>query len=300
MDEIALVKLQPLMRLSEGNPKVVIALLDGPVDISHPNLSHETILSLPGKVDPNCSGERSTACEHGTSVASILSAKRGSAAPAICPKCTLLVRPVFSEYPRWSEQIPRTTLTELAHAIIDCIHAGARIINISAAAERPSAAMQRIMEEALDYACQEGVLVFAAAGNQGTLGSSLITRHSWVVSVSACDSRGEPLGFSNLGASISRNGLMAPGIDITTLSVDGRNSKFSGTSAAVPFVSGTAALLWSVFPQTDANSIRFALLSDRTRRARTVVPAVLDALVALKFLERQHGQNILTREKTAI
>ena len=47
----------------------------------------------------------------------------------------------------------------------------------------------------------------AAAGNQGTLGSSAITRHPWVIPVVACDLRGRPMNESNLGSSIGRRGL---------------------------------------------------------------------------------------------
>ena len=76
---------------------------------------------------------------HGTFVAGILCAKRGSAAPAICPACTLLTRPIFSETTSANEPIPSATPEELAAAIIECIDAGARLVNVSAAlAQLPS------------------------------------------------------------------------------------------------------------------------------------------------------------------
>ena len=84
-----------------------------------------------------CTQADSTACLHGTFVAGILSAKRNGSAPAICPDCTLLVRPIFSEATPGPEHMPSATPTELAAAIIECIDAGARVINLSLALAQP-------------------------------------------------------------------------------------------------------------------------------------------------------------------
>ena len=75
----------------------------------------------------------------------------------------------------------------LAAAIIECIDAGARVINLSLALAQPSTNGEQSLEEALNQAVKRGVIVVAAAGNQGTLGSSAITRHPWVIPVVACD-----------------------------------------------------------------------------------------------------------------
>jgi hypothetical protein len=60
----------------------------------------------------------------------------------------------------------------------------------------------------------------AAAGNQGTLGSTAITRHLWVIPVVAYDLQGRPMDQSNLGSSIGRRGLGAPGDRITSLGAE--------------------------------------------------------------------------------
>src|SRR5688572_20769656 len=86
--------------------------------------------------------------------------------------------------------MPSTTPAELATAILACIEAGARVINLSSALVGPTSHGQRELAEAPDYALQRGVLVVAAAGNQGILGSSTITRHPWVIPVVAYDRRG--------------------------------------------------------------------------------------------------------------
>jgi hypothetical protein len=98
MDPLDLVGLTPLMELSSGSSEVVLALMDGPVTMSHPDLAGGSAREAPGsKLRGSCAQTSSAACLHGTFSAGILSAKRGSPAPAICPGCTLLVRPIFKE-----------------------------------------------------------------------------------------------------------------------------------------------------------------------------------------------------------
>ena len=94
---------------------------------------------------------------------------------------------------------------------------------------------------------RRGAIVVAAAGNQGALGGFAITRHPWVIPVTACDNRGMPISESNLGGSIGRRGLAAPGDAVTSLSAAGQVLTFGGTSVAAPFVTGAIALLWSEF-----------------------------------------------------
>jgi subtilisin family serine protease len=86
-----------------------------------------------------------------------------------------------------SEQTPCASPQELVAAIFQCIDAGARVINLSLALAEPSAKREPFLEEALNQAARRSVIVVAAAGNQGTLGSSAITRHPWVIPVIACE-----------------------------------------------------------------------------------------------------------------
>ncbi len=143
---------------------------------------------------------------------------------------------------------------------------------------------EQSLEEALNLAVRRGVLVVVAAGNQGTLGSSAITRHPWVIPVVACDLRGRPLNESNLGSSIGRRGLCAPGDAITSLSAEGPPLTLGGTSVAVPFVTGTIALLWSEFPAATAAHIKLAMSQTAAPRRASVVPPLLDAATAYQVL----------------
>src|ERR1039457_6116141 len=196
MNPLDLIKLTPLMNITNGDARIKVALIDGPVAMDHPGLAGENIQALSGKFSGACSLGSSTACKHGTFVAGILSGKRNSTAPAICPSCTLLVRPIFAESASPNGEMPSATPQELAGAILDCIESGARIINLSAALAQPSAKGEQELERALDYSAQRGVIVVAAAGNQGNIGSSAITRHRWVIPVVACHLNGRPLGLS--------------------------------------------------------------------------------------------------------
>ena len=284
MCPLDLVKLAALMERTSGSPEIKIGLIDGPVAVGHADLASDHVLEITGTTHATCTKANSTACLHGTFVAGILSAKRNSPAPAICPNCTLLLRPIFTETISGSEQIPSATPLELATAIVDCVDAGAKVINLSLALARPSTRGENALQAALDRAMNFGVIVAAAAGNQGTLGSSAITRHPWVIPVAACDLSGRPMNGSNLGSSIGRRGLRSPGDRITSLASEGRSLTFGGTSVAVPFVTGTIALLWSEFPTATASQIKLAVTCAMTPRRASVVPPLLDAAAAYEVL----------------
>ena len=284
MSPLELVKLSALMERTNGSPEVKIGLIDGLVYTQHTDLAGEHLHELPGNNGAICAQANSTACLHGTFIAGILSAKRNSPAPAICPNCTLLIRPIFTDTTSGREHMPSATPLELAVAIIECIEAGARVINLSLALAQPSTKGEHALEEALNQAIRRGVIVVAAAGNQGTLGSSAITRHPWVIPVVACDLRGRPVNELNLGNSIGRRGLSAPGDAITSLGSDGQSLTFGGTSVAVPFVTGAIALLWSEFPAATAAQIKLAITQPTTLRRASVVPPLLNATASYQIL----------------
>lgn len=275
------------MEVTSGAPEVMIGLIDGPVAIDHPELASDNIREISGKLSGTCSIANSVACIHGTFVAGILCAKRGSSAPAICPQCTLLVRPIFAETTVGNGQMPTANPEELATAISDTINAGAQVINLSAALAQPSTRGERELEQVLNHAAMRSVIVIAAAGNQGTVGSTSITRHPWVIPVAACDLQGRPLGYSNLGSSIGNRGWSAPGDNITSLGTDSKPHTFSGTSAAAPFVTGAIALLFSEFLNATAMEVKYALTQASAQR-HTIVPPLLNAWVVYQVMAANH------------
>jgi subtilisin family serine protease len=285
MNPLDLVELPGLMQRTQGRPEIGIALIDGPVAVSHPDLSRTAVREIAGKLEPTCSRSDGIACAHGTFVAGILAARRGSVAPAICPECTLLLRPIFSEVSAASGRMPSATPQDLASAIIDSVDAGARVINLSAALIQSSSKSDLEIQNALNYAAHRGVIAVAAAGNQAMVGSSAVTRHWWVIPVAACDHRGRPVGDSNLGCSIGRRGVSAPGVDVTSLGTDGKPYTLGGTSAAAPFVTGAIALLWSEYPQAGAARIKAAVVQSGARMRKSIAPPVLKAWAAYQAIQ---------------
>lgn len=277
MCNLVVVKLRNLMRMTSGTPNIKIGLIDGPVAVRHNDLDDVKIQEIPGGKG-ECTHLSSSACSHGTFVAGMLNGKRGTRTPAICPNCTLIVRSIFSE----EMKFPSASPDELASAICDCINAGARIINMSFELTHQSKRLENL-RRALDYAAKHEAIVVAATGNNGTIGSSIVTNHPWVISVAACNSQGMPMGISNFGSSLGKWGLMAPGENVRSLSANGGYTTKSGTSFAAPYVSGTIGLLWSLFPDADAVSLRSAVLQSHERR-KSIIPPLLDAEKAYRCM----------------
>jgi subtilisin family serine protease len=274
------------MDRTPGVPEVAVALIDGPVAPDHAGLAGATIRRI-GPAGASCGDAMREACQHGTYVAGLLVAARDSGAAAICPGCTLLVRPIFSDRSAAGARTPIATSDALGDAIVDGVKAGARLLNVSAALAGPSRTTDRRLLEALDYAAQCRAMVVVAAGNQG-IGSSVMTRHPWVIPVVACNTAGRPAADANVSHLIGRNGLMAPGVDIQSLDAGGDLKTSTGTSAAAPFVTGTLALLWSLFPHATAADLRTAV-TQAGRGRRSIVPPVLDASTAFAQLARRHA-----------
>jgi len=284
---VDLVNLSPLMKRTRGRPEIVIGLIDGPVTTDHPGFVGARLRGLAGA----CS-RSSAACTHGTFVAGILVARRDSPAPAICPGCTLLIHPIFSETASPAQLAPSATPEQLAAAIIECVRAGAVLLNLSSALTPiPSARGESALTSALDHAAKRGVIVVAAAGNQGNVGSTAITRHPWVIAVTACDRRGRPIEQTNLGSSIGRRGLSAPGEFVTSLSTAGGSTVSGGTSVAAPFVTGAIALVWSEFPNVDAADLRAAVMRVHARARPTIVPPILNAMAIFDFIARHSSSS---------
>jgi subtilisin family serine protease len=287
-DVLGVVGLAALMKVSAGSADVAVGLIDGPVALDHPDLARQSIRELSMRT-AGSAGCNEAATGHGTFVAGMLTGRRGGKAPAICPECTLLVRPIFCAGQSAGAALPTATSEEAAQAIAECVDAGARVINLSIGITQPSSGRDHGLEGALNHAASRHAIVVAAAGNQGTVGSSAITRHPWVIPVVACDSRGRPLAISNVGGSSGRRGLMAPGEAVASLGLRGQAAISGGTSVAAPFVTGAVALLCSIFPKASAAEVRLAVTDSNARRA-AVVPPLLDAWAAYQRVSNRHAQ----------
>lgn len=97
MGPLDLVRLAPLMDRTSGRREISIGLIDGPVALNLPDFAGTNISRSSRQAKRNCNRADTEACSHGTFVTGVLAARRGSLAPAICPGCTLLLRPIFAE-----------------------------------------------------------------------------------------------------------------------------------------------------------------------------------------------------------
>ncbi|MET9462143.1 S8 family serine peptidase [Streptomyces canus] len=269
-----------LVQRSIGSPNVVVAVIDGPVS-AHPDLSAPAMLRT-DVGDPSADAGDTA---HGTFIAGILAASRESAAPGLCPGCSFLSSPVITANAAAPGRMS-TSPARLAAAITMCVDAGAHLINLSVATTGTAQQSSEDLRSALSFAASRRCLVVAAAGNNGTLFSNVITQHPWVLPVTALGNDGRLLRRANLGASIGSRGLAAPGEGVTSLAPGGGYAIGSGTSAAAAIVTGTLALLRSAVPSATAPSLRDAIVRGALRLGpASVVPPSMHGLNTYRLLE---------------
>jgi subtilisin family serine protease len=181
---------------------------------------------------------------------------------------------------------PNATAEELSNAIMETIDAGARIINLSLGLSSSSLAIYDKIQQAYEYALHKGVIIVVAAGNQGYIGNISLINHPWLIPVASCNEDGGLDPSSNFGSSIGNRGVMAPGMNIRSTYPKGQFTIMSGTSFATPFVTGTIALLWSIFHNASAAAI-INSITRRTsiNRRRSIIPPLLNAEAALNILK---------------
>ena len=126
-----LVNLPRLMLLTQGRADIAITLIDGPVNTGLSTFETSMIRDISSHGAGKCGRTYTFACQHGTLVAGVLVGKRGAGAPAICPGCTLLLRPIFDHSDGDPYGMPTASAEILAAAITEAIMAGTRIINLS-------------------------------------------------------------------------------------------------------------------------------------------------------------------------
>jgi cyanobactin maturation PatA/PatG family protease len=243
-----------------GDPRICIAVLDGPADLSHPSLG-KADLSV---IETVASGDALSglAAEHGTHIASIVFGQHYGPVKGIAPNCRGLIAPIFKDVIRESP-LPCSQI-DLARALLQVLQAGAKIINVSGGQFSPSGMAHPVLADAVRTCAQGGALIVAAAGNQGCDCLHIPGSLPSVLAVGAMDSRGEPLPFSNWGSTYRSQGILAPGENILGALPGRRIQPNSGTSYATPIVAGVAALLMSLQLKrgevSDAAVVREALL----------------------------------------
>lgn len=256
-----IIGLQELWSETLGDSRICIALLDGAVDVSHQSLAAADLIQIETLV--SCKADDGPASQHGTHIASVIFARHDGPIKGIAPQCRGLIIPVFREGDTGA--IAPCSQVDLARAVNQAVQAGAHIINISGGELAPSGTAHPLLADAVKECANRGVLIVAAAGNEGCECQHIPGALPSVLAVGAMNAQGEPMEFSNWGKRYQAQGVLAPGENIRGASPGGGVVASSGTSYATPVVSGVAALLLSLQlklgRKPDTQAVRAAILN---------------------------------------
>lgn len=210
-------------------PRVVVAVLDGPVDLDHPcfggiDVTKDESVGLSGGT---------VATLHGTQIASIIA--------QLAAHASIVSIPIFSS--NQEGRILPTSQIDLARALDRALNLGAHVINISGGQLIASAHVDPRLESALKSCADRDVLIVSAAGNDACDCIHVPAAVPSVLAVGAMDEFGNPLDMSNWGAAYRDHGVVALGKDIPVALPGGRMGQGTGTSYAAAVVSGKAAVL---------------------------------------------------------
>jgi len=239
---------------SSGSTFVTIAVIDTGVFYDHEDLKDKMWQSKEGFWGYDfVNGDNDPVDDngHGTHVAGIAAAsvnnQTGISGVAMKPK--IMALKVLDKDGYGSE-------FDLADAIVWATKNGARVINISLGSEEPSSAE----EDACRFAYNNGSFIAAATGNDGSNGIYYPARYSTTFSVGAVDSTLTKADFSNYGPELD---AVAPGVNILSTVpsyISGTDYEaWDGTSMATPFVSGLAAIIFSIRPDYFPDDVFSAL-----------------------------------------
>lgn len=218
-----------------GGRGVVVAVIDTGV-----TPSDELTNLLPGKSFVPGTSSAADDHGHGTHVAGTIAqaTNNGVGVAGVAPNATILPLKVLS-----ASGSGQTSW--IAAAIDHAVDEGAQVINLSLGGGHSD-----VLVKAVERARAHGVIVVAAAGNNGTegLGSPADAEHTLAVSALGPDDALAPYSSWGKGVEIAAPGgdKRSPGGGITQAVVkDGKVTlaEFQGTSMASPHVAGAAAVI---------------------------------------------------------
>ena len=217
---------------------IKIAIVDTGADFSHPELAGK----LTGGWDfVNNNSIAQDDNGHGSHVAGIAAAATNNALGVAGLSWGAQIMPV-----KVLDSEGSGTDETVSNGITYAVDNGAKVISLSLGGYDFSQTMQN----ATDYAFNHGVMVLAAAGNDGDGTVIYPAGNSNVIGVAATDSKDKRAYFSNFNSSVD---VSAPGVDIISSYIGGGYAYGSGTSMATPFASGLAALVFSQNPSLSIN-----------------------------------------------
>jgi len=144
--------------------------------------------------------------------------------------------------------------SDLVKAIAQCRDNGAKVVSMSLGGGGAS----NYERNAMDDFYANGMLLIAAAGNDGNNSFSYPASYDSVMSVAAVDSGRNRASFSQFNAQVEISG---PGVAVKSTVPNNGYASYSGTSMATPHVSAVASLVWSYAPNCSATELREALIT---------------------------------------
>jgi Subtilase family len=254
--------------VTTGSPQAVIAVVDSGIDPTHPDLAgalrsgHDFVDRDEDATDPPG--------PHGTAVAGVAAARanNGFGAMGACFSCDVMPLRVLG-----LDGVAFNTNT--AAAIDYAVDHGAAVVNASIYGPHSPPTLR----DAVARARAAGVLVVAAAGNEGTAEPQYPAAFPEAVSVGAAAAGGVLTRYSSFGEWVD---FAAPECAPVT-AIGGETLIGCATSVASPLVAGIVALLRAHAPYASADEIESAL----ARTARPVQGTrfgLVDAAAALAAL----------------
>ena len=210
---------------------VKVAILDTGIDLDHPDLRVAGNVSF---VEGTVNGDDDNG--HGTMVAGIVAAlDNGIGMVGIAPEVELYAVKVLD-----SEGIG--TSRAIRRGIEWAIDNDMQVVNMSFGC---TSKLPQEVKAALKKAYQAGIVLVAAAGNEGTTSGEensirAPARNTQVIAVGAIDELDNRYSFSSSGDTLE---LVGPGVKIYSTLMGGGYANLTATSASAPHVAGVAALL---------------------------------------------------------
>ncbi len=239
----------PNVEVTSGGAGINVAILDTGVLVSHPDLAKRIVQCKDFSnvrypvVDGKCDDKNG----HGTHVAGIIAADAGADGKGlygIAPQANLFVYKVCGSN-------GSCYADDIAIALRLAADEGANVVNMSFGSDQESS----LIRDAVNYAFSKGVLLVAAAGNDGPFPDSIDypAAYNSVVAVGAINQVKAVTDWSSRGINSTTTPwvvenrdieLAAPGEYIESTWNNGGYAILSGTSMASPFVVGIAAKYW--------------------------------------------------------
>jgi len=251
------INVSPMWESGVYGDGVTVAVLDSGIDVDE-SLS-ASVISAESCVSGEVSSNGGDITGHGTYVAKIIASQWGEKTLAgIAPNVKIKGYKCF----RKVDGKARASSADIVSAINKAVADGCRILNMSFG----SASESYSILDAVNDAASKGVLMFAAAGNDGNDTINYPAGYSKVTGVGSTSKGKTRSSFSNYNSSVF---VVAPGgavpVDVEVkVSGDWSVTRLSGTSFSTPTVAAVAALCLSMNKNLDTASFQELLKNTST------------------------------------